>query len=396
MRVTNLIPSVQYQMQQSQQAVATALQQLSTGLRVNQLSDDPAASAGMVRSLADSATVDQFTSNVSALLAKMQTADSALSGMVTSLNSAITAGVQGANDTVSAQERQGIAADVQGILSSIVSQANTSYQGKYLFAGSESTSVPFVAASATYVSQQGSASSPLTASTPLTAGSVTKISDAATGQSLIFKAAAGDTIATLQQAVANAASAGTLSGGTSTSFDAAGHLEISSSTGIVVNSNDAALGAMTEAPGTAVANAYAYVGNATTNAVQIGTSTNVNANLPGSALVSANVLGALSGLISALTTGTSSQIHQAVTGVSDALGSLGQQRVPFDNTISQLNSQDSYLGKEKVTLSTLQKSLTGIDLAEAATNLSQAQLQNNAVMAAAAKSITQTLLDYLK
>jgi hypothetical protein len=36
MRVTNMLPDIQYQMQQSQQALATATQQVSTGLRVNQ------------------------------------------------------------------------------------------------------------------------------------------------------------------------------------------------------------------------------------------------------------------------------------------------------------------------------------------------------------------------
>ena len=60
MRVANMLPDIQYQMQQSQQALATATEQVSTGLRVNQLSDDPAASANMVRSLAYSANVDQY------------------------------------------------------------------------------------------------------------------------------------------------------------------------------------------------------------------------------------------------------------------------------------------------------------------------------------------------
>jgi flagellin-like hook-associated protein FlgL len=40
--------------------------------------------------------------------------------------------------------------------------------------------------------------------------------------------------------------------------------------------------------------------------------------------------------------------------------------------------------------------LVGIDLATAATNLSQAQLNNSTVLAAAAKVMPQTLLDYLK
>ena len=41
MRVTNMVPDTLYAIQQSQQALSTALQQVSTGLRVNQPSDDP-------------------------------------------------------------------------------------------------------------------------------------------------------------------------------------------------------------------------------------------------------------------------------------------------------------------------------------------------------------------
>ncbi len=52
MRVTNMLPDMQYAMQQSQQALATAEQQVATGMRVNQPSDDPVASANMVVSLA--------------------------------------------------------------------------------------------------------------------------------------------------------------------------------------------------------------------------------------------------------------------------------------------------------------------------------------------------------
>jgi flagellin-like hook-associated protein FlgL len=75
---------------------------------------------------------------------------------------------------------------------------------------------------------------------------------------------------------------------------------------------------------------------------------------------------------------------------------VDQQRVPLDSAISQLNSQESYLGQEKVTLTTQQTALVGINMADAATNLSQAQLNNSAVLAAAAKIMPQTLLDYLK
>jgi len=217
---------------------------------------------------------------------------------------------------------------------------------------------------------------------------------------MVFKAAAGDTVATLQAAIATAVTAGTLSAGTSATINSTGQLSIgtnSSTAGIVVSSNDAALGAMSTS-GTAVPNAYAYVGNSSVNSVQVGDAMNVATNIPGNTLFTsgANVIASLGGLISALQTGGTTNIGNATAAVSASLTHVSQERVPLDNSISQLSSQESYLGQEKVTLTTQQNSLVGISLAEAATNLSQAELTNSAVLAAAAKSIPQTLLDYLK
>jgi flagellar hook-associated protein 3 len=396
-----MLPDVQYAMQQSQQNLADAEQQVSTGLRVNKLSDDPSASANLVTSLASSASVDQYTSNVSSVLPRMQTADSAISSIVTSLNSAMTLGVSGASSNGVTATKQSIATQVESILSSVISQANTSYQGVYVFGGTASTSAPFVAASTTYTSSQGSAASPLASSTALTAGSVTTISDATTGEAITFKAAAGDTIATLQGAIASAVSAGTLSAGTTAAINTDGQLSIgtnSSTTGIVVRSDDKALGSMTAVANTKVANAYAYVGNSSMNSVQVGDSLSVATNISGSQLLTSgtNAIGALTGLIAALRSGTSADIGTATSAVSDALNAVGQHRIPFDNTISQLNSQESYLSKETVTLTTAQTALVGVNLAEAATNLSNAELNNSAVLAAAAKALPENLLKYLQ
>jgi len=400
MRVTNMVPDIEYSMQQSQQALSDAEMQVATGLRVNKPSDDPVAAANNAISLAASANVGQFTSNIDTLLPQLQTADSAISSVVTALNSAITLGTEGATGS-NISQRPVIATQVAGILSTIISQANASNSGAYLFGGSASSSAPFVAASSTYTSANGSAASPLSTTTALTAGSITTIGDAQTGDTFEFTAKAGDTIGTLQTAIATAVAAGTLSTGTTATINASGQLSIatnSSTAGIAVVSNDAALGSMSATQGTSVANAYAYIGNSTINTAQVGDSLSVSTNVPGSNLFGSgsNVIGALSGLISALQNGGSTtQIGTAVAAVSTALNNVNQQRVPLDNTIAALNSQQSYLGQETVTLTSQQDNLVGANMAEAATNLAQAQTQYQAVLAVAAKVMPQTLLNYL-
>ena len=114
-----------------------------------------------------------------------------------------------------------------------------------------------------------------------------------------------------------------------------------------------------------------------------------------SCLLRVKVLGSLSSLITALQNGTSAQISTATSAVSASLASVSQQRVPLDNSISQLSSQESFRSQETLTLTTQQNALVGVNLAMSATNLAQAETTNSAVLAAAAKVLPQTLLSYL-
>jgi flagellar hook-associated protein 3 len=394
MRVTTLVPDIDYAVQQSQQNLATSLEQLSTGLRVNKPSDDPAAEANYVTSLAESANVDQYTTNVSTVSSQVQSADSAISSVTTSLNSAITLATEGATDTNSDANRQAMATQAEGILQDVVADANSSYLGNYLFAGSATNTPPFVLASTSYVSQNGSSASALTASSALEAGSVTTISDAATGQTFTYKAVAGDTVGDLQSAISSATSAGTLSSGTTATINSNGELAISSSSGLVVSSNDSTLGPMNSASGTQLTNTYAYVGNSTVNSVQVGDSASVTTNVPGDQLFG-SVINSLNALVTALRGGGSSQVAAASSGLSAALTTLSNTRVPLDNTISQLSNQDSYLNQETLNLTTQQTSLVGADISTAATDLSEDELQTNAIMAAAAKVLPESLFSYL-
>jgi flagellar hook-associated protein 3 FlgL len=225
----------------------------------------------------------------------VQTADSALSSVVSSLTQAVSLGTEGANGTSSTSNQQAIAVQVQGILSSVLSQANMSYQGAYLFGGTASTAAPYT-----------------------------------------------------------------------------------------VNS--------------ASPSGYTYNGNNDVNSVQVGDQMSVQVNLPGSQIFSnanANVLGSLSSLVSALQSGTTSAISTATNAVSTALNYVSQQRVFYGNAESQLNSQETYLQQETVSLASQQNSLVGVDEAAAATNLNQAETDNSAALAAAAKVLPDTLLNYL-
>lgn len=146
-------------------------------------------------------------------------------------------------------------------------------------------------------------------------------------------------------------------------------------------------------------NGYTYNGNDAVNSVAISASLTVQVNIPGDTLFtnsSASVLGALSHLASALTSGSTADIGTATTEVTSALNYVSQQHAVYGSTINTLTSQEEYLSQEKVTITSQESSLVGIDSATAAENLSQAEVQNSAIYEASAKVLQNSLLNYLQ
>jgi len=139
----DLLPNLLSSIEQSQQNEAAATQQLSSGRSVNEISDNPANAAALVINHDQAAQDSQYEQNLNVLQGRYQVADSALSNAVTAMTRASSLAVEGANGTMSASDRQAIAGEVQGILNQMLSLANTSYQGAYVFAGTAVTSPPF-------------------------------------------------------------------------------------------------------------------------------------------------------------------------------------------------------------------------------------------------------------
>lgn len=152
----NLLPDLLAALQQTRQQEGTSTIELATGSRINQPSDDPAGAAQLVLNRDQSNQADSFLRSITSVNGQLQTADSALSSVVTALQRAISLGIEGANGTLSNQDRSDVAAELTGIQQQLVSLANTSYQGEFIFAGT-ATVQPFAAsaASSSGVAYQG-------------------------------------------------------------------------------------------------------------------------------------------------------------------------------------------------------------------------------------------------
>jgi flagellar hook-associated protein 3 FlgL len=144
MRVNpNITPDVLAALARTRAQEETALTQMASGRRVNVPSDDPAAAAVLVVNHAQSASTDQFLRSIASVRLQLQTADSTLNSVVLALQRAISLGTEGANGTLSDANRASIAEELKGVQDQLVSLANLSFQGEYVFAGTNNRTQPF-------------------------------------------------------------------------------------------------------------------------------------------------------------------------------------------------------------------------------------------------------------
>ena len=143
--ISNLVTSLNQTQATEQQLTA----ELSSGVRVNSLSDDPLAAGENVQLLNQIQQDDSFTQTSSLVQGQLQVADSALGSVVAQLTQAISLATGANNGTLNASDLKSISNQIAGIRDEVVALANTSYQGQYIFAGSQTGTTPFSISGAT-------------------------------------------------------------------------------------------------------------------------------------------------------------------------------------------------------------------------------------------------------
>jgi flagellar hook-associated protein 3 FlgL len=123
--------------------------ELSSGMRVNTLSEDPLAAGNNVLLLNQIQQDDSFTQNGNLVTGRLQVADTALGSVVSQLTHAVSLATSANNGTMNANDVKSIASQIAGVLGEVTTLANTSYQGQYVFAGGQTSSAPFVTSAAT-------------------------------------------------------------------------------------------------------------------------------------------------------------------------------------------------------------------------------------------------------
>jgi flagellar hook-associated protein 3 FlgL len=139
----NSMPDLLAALDQAQLAEQQASLEIASGSSVNEPSDNPTAAALLIENNDQTRFNAGYLQNLSTINSQLSAANSTLSSVQTALQQAVSLGVEGANGTLSASDRAAIVSQLQGIQSQVISLANTSYQGTYLFGGTVTSEAPY-------------------------------------------------------------------------------------------------------------------------------------------------------------------------------------------------------------------------------------------------------------
>jgi len=351
----------------TQASLQKALGQLSTGLKINSGADDPAGLSIANGLGANIAALTQSSQNASNGIGLLQTADGALSQVTTLLDQAATVATEAANGGLTTAQSNAANTEFQSILSQINQiGSTTNFNGTNVFSGNTTAS---------FTSTQGSVGNPLALTTNLTAGSVTSITDAATGGTFVYTVPGGGaTVAGLQTAINNAVTAGTLSAGTSLGI-VGGQVVIKTTTAgdsLQVSSNDAVLGPFDPS---SVAN------NSATVFTSDGTS--------GGTHVLATTINSLSATALSLNNSNLSNATNAaaaLNAISAAVNTVAASRGSIGAAVNQLSADNNVQNTEVTNLTSAQNNIQNADIGTTVAKMTEYNVLEQTGMAALSQS----------
>jgi flagellar hook-associated protein 3 FlgL len=110
-------------------------EKLATGKEISRPSDDPGGTVAALTYRSDIRRSEQYSRNSQNGLDWLGTADSTMSGMMTMVQRARDLTLQGANASMSADERNAIAAEMDTLRQGLIGMANTTYLDRPIFGG---------------------------------------------------------------------------------------------------------------------------------------------------------------------------------------------------------------------------------------------------------------------
>jgi flagellar hook-associated protein 3 FlgL len=123
--------------------MAQAQTQLSTGLKVNVVSDSPDVISTLLQARANLNTAQQVSSNLGLVTTEVNTGEQAVSSAVSLYDQVQTLSAEGASSIQTPAGRISIAQQLQAIEQQMVGLANTSVNGRHIFSGDTDQTQPY-------------------------------------------------------------------------------------------------------------------------------------------------------------------------------------------------------------------------------------------------------------
>ncbi len=359
----------------TQTSLQNTLQQLSTGLRINSGSDDPAGLSIANGLGANIAALTQSSQNASNGVGLLQTADGALSQVTSLLNQAVTIATEASNGGLTTAQSAAANTEFQSILTEITQiGSTTNFNGEPVFSttaqtvytsdgtspGSTNTQTTTGTLSAASLGLGGGSTdtdtstnaTAVTSATTLTTGSATTITSSA--GTYTFTATAGQTVGDLIAGING-------SGDGTASINADGKLTITGiATGGTVSTDETALGA------TALGTPVDFTSAAATT--------------------------------TGLDLSTSSDAQAALTALTSAISSVAATRGSIGASVNQLTADEGVENTEVQNLTSAQNNVQNADIGTTVSNMTQYNVLEQTGMAALsqANSAQQNVLKLLQ
>ena len=139
--------------------------EISSGVQMRQVSDNPDQVSELLQARAALATSQQISTNLSSVKTEVDTGEQSMESAVQLFDQVQTLGAEGATGTQTASSRAALADQLQTIEQQMVGLANTSINGRYIFAGDADQTEPYTfdpTQSAPVSAYQGTASTRIT------------------------------------------------------------------------------------------------------------------------------------------------------------------------------------------------------------------------------------------
>jgi flagellar hook-associated protein 3 FlgL len=139
-------------LERAAEQLVQAQRQVASGKRVTTPSDDPSAAAAAVRARAEIATIDQYVKTADSATSRIRVIDTVLSDMISTLTTAQATATAARGSVQTAAQREATAKSLEGLRDALLTDANASFGGTYLFGGTASLAPPYLQAASGVVS----------------------------------------------------------------------------------------------------------------------------------------------------------------------------------------------------------------------------------------------------